>query len=103
MLCDMCDLRCAALCPAGTPDSNQALLFAGRQLGPDAALLLDELQLDSYSLAHEVSNCRRCIVQLHHACLNHACTSSDIIQRCSNSNSNSRLQGPFCGVFQRHM
>jgi hypothetical protein len=40
--------------PAGTPISNQALLFAGRQLGPDTALLLDELQLDSYSLAHEV-------------------------------------------------
>jgi hypothetical protein len=40
--------------PAGTPVGNQALLFAGRHLGPDSALLLDELQLDSYSLAHEV-------------------------------------------------
>lgn len=40
--------------PSGIPVSNQALLFAGRHLGPDSALLLDELQLDSYSLAHEV-------------------------------------------------
>lgn len=39
---------------AGTPVVNQALLFAGRHLGPDSALLLDELQLHSYSLAHEV-------------------------------------------------
>lgn len=39
---------------AGTPVGNQALLFAGRHLGPDSALLLEELQLDSYSLAHEV-------------------------------------------------
>jgi hypothetical protein len=43
---------------AGTPVVNQALLFAGRHLGPDSALLLDELQLHSYSLAHEVR--RKC-------------------------------------------
>lgn len=40
----------------GTPVGNQALLFAGRHLGPDSALLLEELQLDSYSLGHEVGN-----------------------------------------------
>lgn len=39
---------------AGVPAANQALLFAGRQLAPDSALLLTDLQLDKYSLAHEV-------------------------------------------------
>jgi hypothetical protein len=39
---------------AGTPASNQALLFAGRPLAPDAALLLPELRLDAFSMGHEV-------------------------------------------------
>lgn len=39
---------------AGIPPANQALLFAGQVLGPDSALLLDELHLDSFSLSNEV-------------------------------------------------
>jgi hypothetical protein len=36
------------------PASHQVLLFAGRQLAPDSALLLHDLHLDSFSLAQEV-------------------------------------------------
>lgn len=39
---------------AGVPADQQLLMFAGRQLFPDSALLLDHLALDTYSLAHEV-------------------------------------------------
>eukprot|EP00878_Enallax_costatus_P043598 GHUV01051626.1.p1 GENE.GHUV01051626.1~~GHUV01051626.1.p1 ORF type:complete len:257 (+),score=87.20 GHUV01051626.1:404-1174(+) len=38
----------------GVSPDQQLLMFAGRQLFPDSALLLDHLALDSYSLAHEV-------------------------------------------------
>jgi hypothetical protein len=39
---------------AGVPPGLQLLLFAGHALGPDSALALRELALDTYSLAQEV-------------------------------------------------
>lgn len=48
---------CKAPC-SGVPADQQLLMFAGRQLFPDTALLLEHLALETYSLAHEV--CTRC-------------------------------------------
>lgn len=63
ILCALCFQLCPVLheahtpthpcVHAGIPPGNQALLFAGRTLCPDSALLLDELQLDRFNLAQE--------------------------------------------------
>lgn len=47
-------LQCFLLQHAGVAVGQQLLLFAGQVLCPDTALLLEDLGLDRFSLAHEV-------------------------------------------------